>query len=66
MDSQDVSECSLGCMELQTKYKGRIDTNDIHLVLLSTQQFRYLAGGAAGVARPLVTNCIFSHCHVGH
>lgn len=42
-----------------------IYTSNKDLVLLATQQIRYLAGGTAGVTGPLVAFCVFCHCHVG-
>lgn len=42
-----------------------INTSSIDLVLLSTGQTRYLAGGAAGVTGPPAALCILSYGHVG-
>lgn len=42
-----------------------VHADSVDLVLLPAGQPRYLAGGAAAVARPPATLRVLSHCHVG-
>ncbi|TNN48238.1 hypothetical protein EYF80_041552 [Liparis tanakae] len=51
--------------ERKRRRGGRINTSNVDLVLLSTEQTRHLAGGTVGVTRPLAATCVRGHRHVG-